>query len=217
MSRSHQSRTRLLTRAPLFAALIAVSLFADPQPQPRVTLLLQFENERSEQSVEAMKREVVKILKDADISFDFRVMSELGPDDTFSDLIVVKFKGTCKMETYLAPPDERGPLAWTHTTSTEVQPFSEVQCDKVRVSVRSAMWAGDVKRGDELLGRALGRVLAHEIYHIMAGARGHGSKGVAKTAISGAQLISNSLDMHPDELGKIKELRGRSLAFRSIR
>jgi predicted metal-dependent hydrolase len=36
-------------------------------------------------------------------------------------------------------------------------------------------------------------VLAHELYHIKAQAHDHGHEGVAKRALSGRELIENSL------------------------
>ena len=99
--------------------------------------------------------------------------------------------------------DERGPLAFTHSTDGEVLPFSMVSCDRVRHSVESAMWGGDRARADLLLGRALGRVLAHELVHIVAKSSKHGVKGVAKTALSGGQLIADRLELDVDDVERL--------------
>jgi hypothetical protein len=88
-------------------------------------------------------------------------------------------------------------MAFTHTSDGEVLPFSEVLCDRVGVAAQSAMEGGEFSRRDELLGRALARVLAHEIYHIKGKCNEHGRSGVARKALSGRELIAATLDFAP--------------------
>src|ERR1035438_8030819 len=45
---------------------------------------------------------------------------------------------------------------------------------------------------EEKYGRPLGRVLAHELYHIFADTMCHGSNGVAKKSYGGQDLLSNA-------------------------
>ncbi len=101
--------------------------------------------------------------------------------------------------------DERGPLAFTYSTDGAVLPFSEIECDKVRSSLRTAMWGGDYKRSDVLFGRALARVLAHELYHVLAKTHSHASQGIAEKSLSGAQLISGQLQLNQAELNQMHD------------
>jgi hypothetical protein len=71
-----------------------------------------------------------------------------------------------------------------------VQPYGEVACDKVAAAVRSAMSGEDYARRDVLLGRALGRVVAHELMHMLARSGAHTETGVGRAALSGKRLIS---------------------------
>jgi hypothetical protein len=84
-----------------------------------------------------------------------------------------------------------------------VQPFSEVACDKVTSAVRSAMFGGDFGNADVLLGRALGRVLAHEVVHILSKSSAHGRTGVARTSLSGSQLIAPQLRLETEDLERL--------------
>ena len=196
---------------PVFASAFAVLALGSllgastvpPEKPFGITLVLQFEDDHSNLSIEEMKREVASIMKDSGLQFQFKSLSEIGSEESFHDLIVVKFHGRCSMETSPVLFDERGPLAFTHSSDGEVLPFSEVACDRIKVSIRSAMFGGDHRHEDLLLGRALGRVLAHELYHIVAKTARHGSKGVAQTALSGSQLISDRLDLRPEDVEKL--------------
>lgn len=91
--------------------------------------------------------------------------------------------------------DERGPeaLAYTHSTDGQILPFIEVPCDRVRSSIRPVIWGGDARQSNFLLGRALGRVMAHEFYHVLAKTSRHGRTGIAKHSLSAAELISDEL------------------------
>jgi hypothetical protein len=168
-----------------------------------LTIVLKFDGPHSDTSITEMKRELESIMKDSGLRLSWRLREEVN-GESFADLVVVRFKGKCLMEPTPFLYDERGPLAFTHTSGSVILPYSEVECDKVRVSVRSAMWGGDYERGDMLMGRALGRVLAHELYHIMGKTAGHGSDGVARRALSGAQLISERLRLQPADVDIVK-------------
>jgi hypothetical protein len=56
------------------------------------------------------------------------------------------------------------------------------------------MHGGQLREGDKLLGRAMARVLAHEIWHITGNLHSHGKRGIAARSLTGAQLISDRLD-----------------------
>jgi hypothetical protein len=183
-----------------FAWLAVPSAFGEG-----ITIVLDFQGPRSEQSVAEMKREFAGIMKDTAVRFDFRSRSQAS-QELFSDLVLVRFKGKCVLDPVGYLYDERGPMAFTYSTDGAVQPFSEVACDKVTSAVRSAMSGGDFANADLLLGRALGRVLAHEVVHMLSKSGAHGHTGVARTALSGSQLIAPELRLEPED---VERLHGR--------
>lgn len=175
-------------------------------PKSDLTVVLDFKGPHTVRSVAEMQLEAQRILKQAGVRLDWS-MAQDASHYTFSDLVVVKFNGACVIRPdstlygELGPP--LGPLAFTYETDREVQPFSEVACDKVAASVRSAMWGGDFAKADLLLGRALGRVLVHEIVHILTGSGAHGRDGVEQPALSGKQLIAKSLPLSSADLERL--------------
>jgi hypothetical protein len=182
---------------------IACGAAIGEDPTGNLTIVLDFDGPRSDASITEMKRELESIMQDSGLRVSWRLRDEVA-GESFPDLVLVRFKGKCRMEPTPLLYDERGPLAFTYTSGNVILPFSEVECDKVRVSIRSAMQERDFVRGDLLLGRALGRVLAHELYHIMGKTAGHGSDGVAGRALSGAQLIANELRLQPADAAVVK-------------
>ncbi len=170
-------------------------------------IVLDFQGPHSEKSVSQMKKELEGIMKGSGLSFDWKTREE-AVNVNADDLVVVRFKGKCIWEPVGYLYDERGVLAFMHTTEGSVLPFSEVECDKVAASIRSAMFGGDYAQGDVLLGKALGRVLAHELVHILTHSGKHGNEGVQKAALSGNQLISRDLPLSSEDLKRLQsELR----------
>jgi hypothetical protein len=174
---------------------------------PSLTVILDFEDAPATQSLGEMRREVAAIMKRTGHSVEVRLRSETTTNEEFEDLVLVKLTGTCRMNgiPYSAFIDERGPspLAWAHTVEGEILPFSTVACDKIRRTVGSALFGGQKAQGDQLLGRALGRVVAHELYHIVTKSGTHTKSGVFKESLSGAQLIADRLEFREQDTRRL--------------
>jgi hypothetical protein len=149
-----------------------------------------------------MKREFERVMHGSGYSFAWRLREE-AVGDSFSDFVALRFKGKCVMGSPGYLYDERGPLAFTYTTDGVIQPFADVDCDQVAATIRSAFWGGDFERADILLGRALGRVVAHELVHILSKSPRHGRQGVASESLSGNRLIASELRLSPADLKRI--------------
>jgi hypothetical protein len=121
----------------------------------------------------------------------------------------VKLVGHCDMD---GPPAylEPGPLGWAHEVDGAMLPFSDLACDNLRGAVQSAIVDGNPFRGNVLLGRAMGRVLAHELYHIVADTSEHGREGVAQAALSPRELTSGPLELRHSEMSLVQSGLGRA-------
>jgi hypothetical protein len=85
-------------------------------------------------------------------------------------------------------------LASTAVVDGQVLPFSTVQCDALRSVLNPILT--NVRRGDRpaLFGRAAARVLAHELFHMLAQTTTHGTHGVSKSCFGVADLTSDSFE-----------------------
>ena len=171
-----------------------------------VTVVLDVKGPFTPAALLEMQRESSRIIEVSGVKLDWRSRGEASRA-SYSDLIVMTFKGSCSFDP--APPlyDELGPYAVTRTENGEVQPFGEVDCDRVVNSVRSAMFGGDYAHADLLIGRALGRVVAHEIVHMLTKSSRHSSEGVEKPALSGRQLIAASLPLSAFDIDRLRQER----------
>jgi hypothetical protein len=168
-----------------------------------LTVVYQFDGPHSEKTFVEMKQELSAMLKDGGVQVDWRNRDQVSSSESFANLVVVKFRGACRMEPAPYRNEDSGPLAFSHTSDGIILPFSEVECDRIRSSLRRAMSREDYVRSDIVFGRAMARVLAHELYHILARTESHAVKGVAQRALSGSELIGDQLELSEDELNSM--------------
>jgi hypothetical protein len=156
-----------------------------------LTIVLQFDARHSEQSIREMKRELQSLMRNSGVELNWRQLDELSASDSFASLVVVRFHGFCEMQAQ-APPlsDEPVALGYTHLANGHVIPFADVECDRIRSSLASAE-TGQNMHSDLQLGRAIGRVLAHELHHIIDRTRAHTEHGISRKSLSPRDLIAD--------------------------
>lgn len=170
-----------------------------------LTLLVDFEKAPPANTIHEMWQEVRRLLHRTGVRLDLRLRSEVAPDQDFEEVVLLRFRGSCRASNLAPLLDERGPFAWSHTSEGLILPFADVACDNVRRAVEEALFGGEKARRDELFGRALGRVVAHELYHIIGGVHTHGKKGVAQAALSGRELIADRMTLEPEDARRMME------------
>jgi hypothetical protein len=173
----------------------------DGQPSTPVTAVVMPDGRYSRVAIREMGREAAHILKNSGVSLRWHLAEPAQGVNGL--LVVVKLVGRCDMDgppAFLMP----GPLGWSHEANGVVLPFGGLACDNIRGAVQSARLAGSQLRGNVLLGRAMGRVLAHELYHIVADTAEHGRDGVAQPALTTRELTSGQLELRPSEVEAIQ-------------
>ncbi len=118
------------------------------------------------------------------------------------DLVVLRLKGGCRN----AGPVPREPftteprtLALTHIANHQVQPFADVFCDAVRQFIQPGLKTAPAGERDQLLGRALGRVAAHELYHILLHTTAHARSGISRAQQTEPELLDPQAAFTPDD------------------
>ena len=168
--------------APIAPIALYIS-FPQQQPPPAV--------------LQALQDEVESIMAPSGLRFEWRSLAGNRGDEIAVELAVVTFRGRCDSEGLLSHSTHAGALGWTHVSDGIILPFSEVDCDGLRRFASSGLLALKPSERAVAYGRAVGRVLAHELYHIFADTKHHGSCGVAKEAYSVQDLLST--DFHFEE------------------
>ena len=194
---------------PVCATLLAILCAPAPvMAASAVTLVLQFDQAYSTRSLDAMEREVASIVSESGITVDWRLLTDLhlpSPSEACGRPLPRSMQ-------YGARSAFR-----RRTRLLRLHPyFRRRRASVQRSGVRQDQQLdplGDVEAAmagaDSILGRALGRVLAHELFHMLARTQHHAGEGVTKSALSPAQLISDKLTMAPADLETLKKKDAR--------
>ena len=192
-----------LTCVVLTVCLVFAMAATGTKPIPSgLTVILDFRGAHSDRSVREMERESGAILSATGLKLDWRLRNQTG-GEAYPDLVVMTFNGTCKFNPAPRIYDELRPLASTTTTDHLIQSFGQVDCDHVIGTARSAMLSDDYARADLLVGRALGRVVVHELVHMLMRSAKHGTDGVFEPGLSGKQLIADTLPLSAMDVDRL--------------
>jgi len=164
-----------------------------------IALFAQFEHQPPAAVVDALHEEVNAIMQPAGLRFEWRSLDREGRSRPAVELAVVTFKGRCDPVGWATTHIQSGALGWTHVSDGVILPFSEVDCERIHGFLQRVLSSFPAADRPEIFGRALARVLAHELYHIFADTERHGSCGVAKSAYTVHELVSDDFEFEARE------------------
>ena len=189
----------LLVAGPASFLILAHAQVWAQSPDPiSVALYTQFAEQPPVAVADAMQRELLTIMRPVGLHFDWRSTAEAQHAPPAADIVVAKFLGRCDAEELLPHRRNPGPLGWTHISDGAILHFTDVDCNRLRDFLANGMRHVEPLDRNAAFGRAIGRILAHEIYHIFANTQRHGS-GVSKAAYTVDDLLFTALRL--DKLG----------------
>lgn len=156
------------------------------------------------------RREFERILKVPDLRIGWRILSAKTAQESFERLAIVRLNGAClagRTPLPIVEEPDGPPLGLAHVADGKVLPFAEVDCDAVRWMLKGTLQEAGAESRSVLVGRALARVAAHEVYHILAGTTDHCGSGVARESFTLRDLTvrrfrfaNHSLERIADEM-----------------
>jgi hypothetical protein len=177
-----------------------------PIEHPEVlAVIVSYDSTPSEGTVRALKDEIQAIFKIESARIVWRDYSQIDPRESFDHLVVTHVTGHCEMLTQGAPEVPRRALGFTHVSDGKVIPFVQIDCDKVAALLGPVKVVEPVAHRESLFGRALARILGHEMYHVIGETQGHNRHGLAKAALTAQDLMSDWLGFEREDLELIEE------------
>ena len=86
-----------------------------------------------------------------------------------------------------------GPLGWVYLAADQIQPFAFANCTRIAYLLAPAMRGRPRKEQQNKMARALARVIAHELTHILTQNRRHSASGLQKACLTQAELLRDDL------------------------
>jgi hypothetical protein len=176
----------------------SVSAFADTE----LVVYLKADPSQPAAPIDHMKREVSSLMRSA----GYRV--EWGGESRSPFLAVVELTGTCALSAgypvHDTPVSAGAALASTNVTDGQVLPFATVNCAALTRALSSVLVHSAAAQRDYYYGRALGRVIAHELYHILMRTADHSKNGVSRSCFSTADLVSERFEFEGTALAQMR-------------
>lgn len=164
-----------------------------------IALYTQFQQDPPKAVMESLQDELESLMSPLGLHFEWRNLNASRGHEVAVELAVVTFKGRCDITGLQLRGASSGALGWTHVSDGVILPFSDVDCDRIRGFVQKELLALHPEDREEVYGRALGRVVAHELYHIFANTARHGSCGVGKAAYTVQELVAEDFQFEETE------------------
>jgi len=172
---------------------------------PALTIYTKFSQSPSSRTIADMKSELDAVMRPFHMRFDWRSLDRATGHEVVDEVMVVHFKGACQADPPVTAGPRAGTLGWTHVTDGEILPFADVDCDKIREVMAQTLSISPPAERAYLLGRAMARVLAHELYHFLAHTTKHASSGIAKATYTRAELTCDNLRFDEAQLRAVRE------------
>jgi hypothetical protein len=181
-------------------ALAAVpALCDDRQVELRAVLYTTYQQPAPPAVVHALEDEVESIMGPLGRHFAWRSIAGVKGNEISAELAVLTFKGRCDLGGISAKQSHPGALGWTHVSDGAILPFSDIDCDRIRTFVQKELLFMEPSDRETAFGRAIARVVSHELYHIFANTAHHGANGVGKSAYTVQELLSDEFHFEERE------------------
>jgi hypothetical protein len=150
-------------------------------------------------SLPYMREELADLLAPAGVQLQWLAP---GASNHADRVISVELRGTCRPNSNNLKFKNRTALASTAVQDGKVLPFSWVDCAALDRFLGTSL--DSLSNREEVYGKAMARLLAHEFFHVLTESSEHTSSGVSKTAFTVADLLAERLTFHPDALSLLR-------------
>jgi len=157
----------------------------------------------------AMNRELNALMETAGYRVIWRGTADPPSAAGVENLVIVELRGVC-MAQFAAMANN--PLSWTVPLASSsvadgiILPFTWVDCTALNRFLAPVGSARPKAEQDDLYGRSMARLLAHEFYHVLGHTDSHSSAGIAKARFSTADLLADHLDFEAVTLDRLRHL-----------
>jgi hypothetical protein len=154
-----------------------------------------------------MNRALTALMQEAGFRVVVRRPHEQDPSDTPAHLIMVDLRGVCAVP---PPADFPQPLpaslvlASSSVVNGKILPFSWLDCAALNRFLGPAISNLPDAEQSYIYGRAMARLLAHELYHVLGQTDDHTLTGISKARFSTADLLAEHFSFETAALEKLR-------------
>jgi hypothetical protein len=184
--------------------LVVLPIWGSPadQPDSEVVVYLSDSGIQPQRPLNFMKLELGHLMRAAGYRVEWSDSRDAERPSTDSQLAVVQLRGTCTLTS--VPAAKVTSLASTAVSGGQIIPFSWVDCTSLTRVLSAPLAAEPGARRDFLYGRAMARLLAHELYHVLLRTGDHSREGIARPGFSATDLLTDHFEFEQGTLAKLR-------------
>lgn len=180
--------------APRLALVCLIAVVPSPAQDnathQRVTVALVSSLPEDSQVFRSFKSSLDAVMREAGVHVAIRT----SPDPVEGEVVVVKLRGSCetpRQNSVRRTLEDLASLASTASSNGEILPFTSVDCEALDRFIGDAVAKLPNPERATVYGRAMARLAAHELYHVLSAQAGHRHHGLAEASLSRRELMSN--------------------------
>ena len=180
-------------RTALLLSLLCGSVRGQTSAETPLTVMLEGGADVPAAVLATMEREAESAMARSGTALAWEAKENVSPAAAYDRLAMIRLKGRCTPDAILFGPLRAGQteaLGQTQVVDGNVLPIADIRCDAVHRLIERELRAAPRKEQADLLGRALGRVIAHELYHIMLRTMDHGNSGLSRAVQTSSDLLA---------------------------
>ena len=192
----------------LFCLLFVSSLIGRSEafgPQPgSVAVYFRGHHADSDLALDSLKTELTSLLNGA--SYKIQWGDSQKPMVNGGTLVVVELRGACLPPSTGANSFEilsGSRLASSQMVNEQILPFISLDCRALNDLLGVPIAQLPSGQRDLAYGRAMARLLAHELYHFLTQTTHHTKSGIAKATVSATELLSDHFDFDGEAFAKL--------------
>ena len=184
--------------------LTLLTPLAPLQGQTTLTVWAGFDRLPDRSTVQWMEREAGELFSEAGLTFSW----QLGPKDVvemIGPLVSVQFHGKCALEPSAVRLPADGPMAWVQPQDGKIRSFIDVDCDRTAAMVWQNRGTLPLPLVTRAFGRALARVMCHELYHYLTQSVVHTASDLFRPAMSSMDLTMPQVHFESGEIEALQK------------
>ena len=157
-----------------------------------------------------MRRETESLMRSAGFYVDWRDTNATRQPELASNLVVLRLNGSCapasgqvQMESPASGPVQ---LASAPEIDGRVLPYAQVDCPALTTMLAGFLNSEPAARRTYLYGRAMGRLAAHELYHVLGQTMEHSRNGVSKPCFTLGDLTAEVFEFEPEAVARLRRI-----------
>ena len=154
-----------------------------------------------------LQHEVTALMQPAAIHVDWRnpAIDRDGLENDYS--AVIRLRGSCRppeVNTNFEHALQGGfALASSAVADGVILPFGDIDCAALNSFLGPSLWKEPDQVREFAYARAMARLMAHELYHVIEQTQAHARSGVAEPAFTVAELLSDRFEFTESTLTEL--------------